>query len=109
MNAARPELDIGRLARMGAFDDPVVSGIIERFLDTLDQRIAGMDAASANVDSDQLILLAHQLHGSAANCGFTGLAGACKALDSNPLSFDATSFRDLAGRARKEWEHSRKF
>lgn len=111
MNPAGPDLDIdiGRLARMGAFDDPVVSGIIERFLDTLDGRFGRMEAASADGDSDQLIHLAHELHGSAANCGFPRLAGACNALDRNPLSFDVASFRSLAGRARNAWEHSRKF
>lgn len=94
---------------MGAFDDPAIAAIIESFLDTLDERIAGMESAAAEGDYKRLLRLAHQLRGSAANCGFSGLASLCNHLDRDPNSFDTGTFRPVAAKARTAWEHSRRF
>ena len=107
MNEPGSDLDIGRLARLGAFDDPAVAGIITRFLETLDERIAAMAAAAAAADAGSLIRQAHQLRGSAANCGFSVLATACSALDAAPAAFDALAFQALAGKARMAWQDAR--
>ena len=104
MNDPGPDLDRGRLARLGAFEDPEVAGIIMRFLATLDERIATMEAMAAAGDAESLIRMAHQLRGSAANCGFGMLANACSALASAPSGFDAIGFRTLVGRARQAWQ-----
>lgn len=109
MNDSQPDLDVARLARMGAFDDPAIAGIIESFLNTLDERIAGMESAAAEGDYKRLLRLAHQLRGSAANCGFSGLAALCNLLDRAPNSFDIANFRTVAARARTAWEHSLRF
>jgi HPt (histidine-containing phosphotransfer) domain-containing protein len=100
------DLDRGRLARLGAFDDPAVAAIIENFLETLDDRIAAMAATAAAGDTGSLIRQAHQLRGSAANCGFCVLAAACSALDSAPSGFGAVAFRKLAARARRAWQEA---
>lgn len=107
MNEPAPDLDLGRLTRLGAFDDPAIAGIIVHFLETLDERIAAMAAAAAAGDTGALIHQAHQLRGSAANCGFCGLATACSALASAPSGFEALAFRTLAGRARRAWQDAR--
>jgi HPt (histidine-containing phosphotransfer) domain-containing protein len=107
MSASDPDLDMGRLARLGAFDEPAIARIIVHFLETLDERIAAMAAAAAAGDTGALIHQAHQLRGSAANCGFCGLATACSALVSAPSGFDALAFRTLAGRARRAWQDAR--
>lgn len=108
MNDVVDDLDIERLARLGAFDDPAIAEIIQRFLDTLGQRFAGMESASACGDSRQVVRMAHQLHGSAANCGFEALAHACSGLHSSPGSFDLFTFQALAGSARFAWDRSRR-
>lgn len=100
------DLDNGRLARLGAFEDPEVAGIIMRFLETLDERIAAMEAMAAAGDAESLIRMAHQLRGSAANCGFCMLAHACSALATDPSGFDSEGFRALAVRARQAWQDS---
>lgn len=98
------DLDTGRLVRLGAFEDPGISGIITRFLETLDERIAAMAAKAADGDTESLVRLAHQLRGSAANCGFCRIAIACSALDSAPADFDELAFRRLAVRAHEAWQ-----
>jgi HPt (histidine-containing phosphotransfer) domain-containing protein len=107
MNDTAPDLDMGRLARLGAFDDPAIAGIIVHFLETLDERIAAMAAAAAVADTGSLIHQAHQLRGSAANCGFCGLATACSALYSPPSNFDALALRTLVDKARTAWQEAR--
>lgn len=107
MNASESDLDMGRLARLGAFDDPAIAAIIEHFLETLDERIAAMAATAAAGDTGSLIRQANQLRGSAANCGFCGLATACNALDADPSGFGVAAFRKLAGRARRAWQDAR--
>lgn len=107
MNHPATDLDMGRLARLGAFDDPAIAGIIEHFLVTLDERIAAMAAAAADGDTGSLLRQAHQLRGSAANCGFCVLATACNALDADPSGFDTLAFRKLAARARRAWQDAR--
>lgn len=100
------DLDTGRLVRLGAFEDPGISGIITRFLETLDERIAAMAAKAAAGDTESLIRLARQLRGSAANCGFCRLANACSALDSAASDFDEVAFRRLAVRAHDAWQEA---
>jgi HPt (histidine-containing phosphotransfer) domain-containing protein len=107
MNVPATDLDMARLAGLGAFDDPAIAGIIEHFLETLDERIAAMAAAAAAGDTGSLLRQAHQLRGSAANCGFGVLAAACSALDSAPSGFGAVAFRTLAARARRAWQDAR--
>jgi HPt (histidine-containing phosphotransfer) domain-containing protein len=104
MSETPSHLDMGRLARLGAFDDPAVAGIIARFLDSLDDRIEAMASASVAGDIESLIRQAYQLRGSAANCGFSVLAAACDALEASPAAFNVRTFRKLAGSARKTWQ-----
>lgn len=108
MNKPEAHLDSGRLARLGAFEDPEIAGIITRFLENLDERIAAMAARAAAGDTESLVRLARQLRGSAANCGFCMLATACSAVDSTPSDFDALAFRTLAGRAHDAWQDIRR-
>jgi HPt (histidine-containing phosphotransfer) domain-containing protein len=104
MSGNASDLDMGRLTRLGAFDVPAIAGIIGRFLDSLDERIDALATASMAGDIESLIRQAHQLGGSAANCGFSLLAAACNALDSSPAGFDALAFRKLASSARVTWQ-----
>jgi HPt (histidine-containing phosphotransfer) domain-containing protein len=88
---------------MGAFNNPEVAHIIDQFLRTLDERVAAMVEALTANNTVLLSQLAHQLVGSAANCGFPALAEMCRLWCQSPRAFDAGAFHAAAERARREW------
>ena len=88
---------------MGAFSNPELATIIDQFLGTLEERIAAMVVAFTANKAELLSQLAHQLVGSAANCGFPALAEMCRIWCQSPRAFDAEALRSAAERARCAW------
>jgi HPt (histidine-containing phosphotransfer) domain-containing protein len=88
---------------MGAFTNPEVANIIGQFLKTLDERIAVMAEASTANNFELLSQLAHQLVGSAANCGFPALAELCRLYCQSPRAFDGEALGSAAERAQRAW------
>lgn len=88
---------------MGAFTNPEVATIIGQFLRTLDERIAAMVEAATASKLELLSQLAHQLVGSAANCGFPALAEMCRIWCQSPRAFDPQALRAATERARSAW------
>jgi HPt (histidine-containing phosphotransfer) domain-containing protein len=98
----KPDLDLQRLQQIGAPEDPAVVAILQRFVTTLDGRVAEVTAAAAEAPA----ALAHQLHqlaGSAANCGFAALADFCRKGEIEPGTFDAATLSSLAESATAAW------
>lgn len=88
---------------MGAFTNPEVAHIIGQFLRTLGERIAAMAAAASAGNVELLSQLAHQLVGSAANCGFPALAELCRLYCQSPRAFDGEALKSSAERAQAAW------
>ena len=97
-----PDLDPQRLHQLGAPEDPGVVAILQRFVDSLDVRIAEI-AAAASDSPEALARQLHQLAGSAANCGFAALAECCRSGEADPGAFDPASLASLAERAAASW------
>lgn len=98
----KPDLDLQRLHQIGAPEDPVVVAILQRFVATLDGRVAEVTAA-ATVAPAALAHQLHQLAGSAANCGFAALADFCRRGEIEPETFDSTTLIALAESAAAAW------
>jgi HPt (histidine-containing phosphotransfer) domain-containing protein len=100
MNPVNPDIDPGHLKGIGALDDPAVRRIIERFFESLAERLAEIAAAPGSAAARLL----HRLRGSAANCGFPALAEACRAAEVEPDAPGRDArLADTARRAAEAW------
>lgn len=98
-----PDLDPERLRQIGVPEDDAVVAILQRFVDTLEGRVAEITATAAESPT-ALARQLHQLGGSAANCGFGALAECCRRGETDPAAFEASTLATLAERAATAWQ-----
>ena len=91
------------------WDDDDMRELVEYFVSELGSRIQDMSAAWDQENSEQILVLAHQLNGAAPGYGFDGIGDAAGRLDIALKTISATDnlasteyqFRDLLDQCRR--------